>query len=151
MPNTKSDILCYKFSSIQKRIVTPINISNTLIEKHKNATPVCVTENALWDTGATISAITPKLVRDLSFIPAGTMAISGITGALDVEFILATIQLPNGILRPNIKMAVCDFSQNLNIILGMDIITLGDFELLHGNNSTVFSFTSPPSEKIRIM
>jgi len=47
-------------------------------------------------------------------------------------------------------MAVCDFSQNINIIPGMDIITLGDFELLHGNNSTVFSFTSPPSEKIKI-
>ena len=146
MPNTKSDILCYKFNSIQKRIITPINIFNTFVETQKQST-----ESALWDTGATISAITPKLVNDLGFVPAGTMAISGITGALDVEFILATIQLPDGILRQNIKMAVCDFSQNINIILGMDIITLGDFELLHGNNNTVFSFTSPPSEKNKIM
>jgi len=146
MPNTKSDILCYKFNSIQKRIITPINIFNTFVETQKQST-----ESALWDTGATISAITPKLVNDLWFVPAGTMAISGITGALDVEFILATIQLPDGILRQNIKMAVCDFSQNINVILGMDIITLGDFELLHGNNNTVFSFTSPPSEKIKIM
>jgi len=146
MPNTKSDILCYKFNSIQKRIITPINIFNTFVETQKQST-----ESALWDTGATISAITPKLVNDLGFVPAGTMAISGITGALDVEFILATIQLPDGVLRQNIKMAVCDFSQNINVILGMDIITLGDFELLHGSNKTVFSFTSPPSEKIKIM
>ena len=146
MPEVKSEALYYKFPSIQKRIVTPINIINTFIEKHKSTT-----ENALWDTGATISAITPKLVNDLGFVPAGTMAISGITGTLDVKFILAAIQLPDGILRPNIKMAVCDFSQNINIILGMDIITLGDFELLHGCNKTVFSFTSPPSEKIKIM
>lgn len=76
----------------------------------------------MWDTGATISAVTPKLVKDLSFIPAGTMAISGITGALDVEFILATIQLPDGILRENIKMTVCDFNQNINIILGVEKI-----------------------------
>ena len=140
------DTLFYKFSGIQKRIITPVNIFYTLIETHIRST-----ENALWDTGATISAITPKLVKELSFIPAGTMAISGITGVLDVEFILASIQLPDGILRQNIKMAVCDFSQNINIILGMDIITLGDFELLHGNNSTIFSFTSPPSEKIKMI
>ena len=146
MPDTKPDSLYYKFSGIQKRIITTVNICNTFIDQPKNST-----ENALWDTGATISAITPKLVKDLGFIPVGTMAISGITGALDVEFILAAIQLPGGILRQNIKMAVCDFSQNINIILGMDIITLGDFELLNGNNSTVFSFTSPPSGKIKLM
>ena len=115
MPDTKSEMLYYKFSGIQKRIITP------------------------------------KLVNDLGFIPAGTMSISGISGALDVEFILAAIQLPDGILRQNIKMAVCDFSQNINVILGMDIISLGDFQLFNGNNNTVFSFTSPPSEKIKIM
>ena len=146
MPDTKPNALYYKFSSIQKRIVTPVHINNTFIDEPKSSI-----EDALWDTGATISAITPKLVRDLNFIPAGTMAISGITGTLDVEFILAAIQLPGGIIRHNIKMAVCDFSQNINIILGMDIITLGDFKLFHGNNSTVFSFKSPPSEKIKIM
>jgi hypothetical protein len=144
MPDKKPESLYYKFSSIQKRIITPVNIYNVLIDKPKYST-----ENALWDTGATISAITPKLVRELSFIPAGTIAISGITGALDVKFVLAAIQFPDGILRKNIKMAVCDFSQEINIILGMDIITLGDFQLLHGNNSTVFSFTSPPSTTIK--
>jgi len=149
MLDKNSDTLYYKFSGIQKRIVTPIKIINALIEKNESKTSVYTTENALWDTGATISAITPKLVKYLGFIPAGTMAISGITGALDVRFILVAIQLPDGILRENIKMAVCDFSQNINIILGMDIITLGDFELLHGNNNTIFSFTSPPSEEIK--
>jgi hypothetical protein len=146
MSETKPESLCYSFSSIQKRIITPVNIFNTLINKPKSSI-----EKALWDTGATISAITPKLVKELNFIPAGTMAISGITGSLDVEFVLTTIQLPAGILRKNIKMAVCDFSQDINIILGMDIITLGDFELLHGSNKTIFSFSSPPSAKIKLM
>jgi hypothetical protein len=30
------------------------------------------------------------------------------------------------------------------MIIGMNIITLGDFALLHGNNRTTFSFTVPP-------
>jgi len=142
----KSEALCYKFPNIQKRIITDIEIFNTLNENSKS-----LTESALWDTGATISVITPKLAKELCFIPAGTMAINSIAGIIDVEFILASIQLPGRVIRKNIKMAVCDFSQNINIILGMDIITLGDFELLHGNNSTVFSFTSPPSTKIKLM
>ena len=146
MPDKKSESLYYRFPSIQKRIITPVDIFNTTINNHKSSTA-----NALWDTGATISAITPKLVNELNFIPAGTVAICGITGSMDVEFILASIQLPGGLLRQNIKMAVCDFSQDINIILGMDIITLGDFELLHGNNQTIFSFTAPSSAKLKLI
>ena len=32
------------------------------------------------------------------------------------------------------------------MIIGMNIITLGDFALLHGNNHTEFSFTIPPQK-----
>jgi hypothetical protein len=32
------------------------------------------------------------------------------------------------------------------MIIGMNIITLGDFALLHGNNRTAFSFTIPPGK-----
>ena len=98
----------------------------------------------MWDTGATISAITPKFAEELQLIPAGTVAIRSATGLQDVGFVLLTIELPCGILKQNIKMAICDFSADIGVILGLDIITLGDFELFHGNNHTVFNFTSPP-------
>ena len=146
MPDKKLETFYYRFPCIQKRIITPVNICNASTDKI-----ISSTTNALWDTGATISAITPKLVKELNFIPVGTVAVRGITGFMDVEFILATIQLPSGLLQQNIKMAVCDFSQDINIILGMDIITLGDFELLHGSNQTNFSFTVPPSTSLKMI
>ena len=141
MLGKKQEPLVYNFANLQKRIITSVNIYNTSLEKQKKST-----SNALWDTGATISAITPKMVKELNLIPTGTISIRGVTGAQDVEFVLVTIELPNGIQRQNVKMAICDFSADIGIILGMDIITLGDFELLHGNNHTIFSFKSPPKE-----
>jgi hypothetical protein len=54
------------------------------------------------------------------------------------------LELPNDLLKQNVEVAVCNFSNNVGMIIGMNIITLGDFALLHGNNHTEFSFTIPP-------
>ena len=139
MYDKKPEPLTYKFKNLQRRIITPVIIHNISEEEQKSTAT-----NALWDTGATISAITPKLVNELNLISAGTVAIRGVTGSQDVEFVLVTVELPKNVLKQNMKMAICDFSTDIGVILGMDIITLGDFELLHGNNHTTFSFTSPP-------
>jgi hypothetical protein len=40
--------------------------------------------------------------------------------------------------------AVSEFQPDIGIILGMDVITLGDFSLLNGQGRTEFSFTTPP-------
>ena len=146
MPDKKLESLIYNFLSLQRRIITPVHIHNNFLEEKKSAA-----SNALWDTGASISAITPRLVKDLCLIPAGTVSIRGVTGSKDVEFVLVTIELPFGILRNNLKMAICDFSDDIGIILGMDIITLGDFKLLHGNDRTIFSFTSPPKNTLEAL
>ncbi|GHT53802.1 hypothetical protein FACS1894106_4950 [Spirochaetia bacterium] len=57
---------------------------------------------------------------------------------------MLTLELPDNLLKQNIEVAVCDFSSDIGMIIGMDIITLGDFTLLHGDKRTVFSFTTPP-------
>jgi hypothetical protein len=36
----------------------------------------------------------------------------------------------------------------LGMIIGMNIITLGDFVLQHGENHTTFSFATPPKMRL---
>jgi hypothetical protein len=141
MPDKMPRSLVYNYTHLQKRIITPVylyGISSVSLKSTVTA--------ALWDTGATLSAITPRIQHELALVPTGTQFIRGVTGIQEVDTVIVTIELPNNILKKNISVAVCEFSKDLGIIIGMDIITLGDFSLLNGQNHTMFSFISPPRQ-----
>jgi hypothetical protein len=139
MPDKPS--LTYNYVKLQRRIVTPVYLYGV-----SAPTPKDTVTNALWDTGATISAITPHIQQELGLVPVDTKHVRGVTGTQKVPIVMLTLELPNDLLKQNIKVAVCNFSNDLGLIIGMDIITLGDFALLHGNNRTEFSFTVPPRQ-----
>jgi hypothetical protein len=97
---------------------------------------------ALWDTGAMISVISTQVMRDLKLVPMGTKYVRGVGGVLTVPIVLIAIELPRGVLKKDCTAVVADAAPNIDLIIGMDIITLGDFSLLSGNNHTLFSFTT---------
>jgi hypothetical protein len=131
--------LTYNYVKVQRRIITPVYLYSV-----SALTPKDTVTNALWDTGACISAITPRVQQELELIQIGTKHIRGVTGAQKVPIVMLTLELPNDLLKQNIEVAVCNFSGNIGMIIGMNIITLGDFVLLHGSNRTEFLFTVPP-------
>jgi hypothetical protein len=137
MPNKSP--LTYSYVKLQRRIITPVYLYGVSAPNPKDTVT-----NALWDTGAAISAITPRIQQELELVQIGTKYIRGVTGTSKVPVVLLTLELPNDLLKQNIEVAVCNFSNDVGMIIGMNIITLGDFALLHGNNHTEFSFTIPP-------
>jgi len=103
----------------------------------------------LWDTGASISAITPEIMNQLKVTPVDKKTIAGIHTTQAVDIVYITVQLPNSVIKKIIEVAVCNILSNAGMILGMDIIFLGDFALSNGNAQTLFFFAVPPfKEKI---
>ena len=102
---------------------------------------------ALWDTGATGTCISYDVVNKLSLIATGKKNIQTPSGTGVVNTYLIDIQLPNNV---NIKdVEVCDSeigSQGIDVLIGMDIINLGDLSVSNYNNATVFSFRLPSSQ-----
>lgn len=99
---------------------------------------------ALWDTGATGTCISKKMVTLLSLIPTGMKNIQTPSGSSQVHTYLVNIVLPNNVIIKNVE--VCDSEigdQGFDILIGMDIITQGDFAVSNLNNKTVFSFRVP--------
>lgn len=109
--------------------------------------PVVVT--ALWDTGANVSCISQSVVHDLSLIPTGKKSIQTPSGTSPVNTYLVDIVLPNNV-RIN-DLEVCDSqigNQGLGVLIGMDIITKGDFTVSNYNGKTVFSFRTPSMQVV---
>jgi hypothetical protein len=108
-----------------------------------------VSANALWDTGASMSAITLEIQSKLKASPVSKRFISGIHEAKIVDVVLVKVELPNSVIKKSIEVVVCNIPSNFDVILGMDIISLGDFAISNGNGHTLLSFATPPfQEKI---
>ena len=103
-----------------------------------------ITTLALWDTGATGTCISTDVVSRLMMTPTGKKNIQTPSGSSQVNTYLVDVMLPNNVNIPQIE--VCDSeigNQGLGMLIGMDIITKGDFSVSNYNGRTVFSFRIP--------
>ena len=57
------------------------------------------------------------------------------------------IVLPNNVVFPNVQVTMGQFT-GADILIGMDIITRGDFTVTNSGGQTKFSFRQPPQEHI---
>lgn len=84
----------------------------------------------IWDTGATNSVISKKVVDECGLIPTGMAMVHSVTESRPCESFLVSVFLPNKVVFPSIrvtkgKLVDCD------ILIGMDIISQGDFAITH--------------------
>ncbi|MCQ2753259.1 MAG: aspartyl protease family protein [Bacilli bacterium] len=101
---------------------------------------------ALWDTGASCTCISNTLVSNLKLIPTSQAIMQTPNGSSIVNRYLVDIVLPNRVIKKDV--IVCESkikSQGFDVLIGMDIITSGDFSVSNFGK-TVFSFRIPSQE-----
>jgi hypothetical protein len=104
--------------------------------------------DCIWDTGATNSVISQKVVDDCALQPTGMAQVHSATEVRTCETFLVSIFLPNGVAVPSIRVTKVDMLTDCDILIGMDIINKGDFAVTHHDGTTTFSFRYPSVEQI---
>jgi len=100
--------------------------------------------NVIWDTGATYSSLSPKIVRELGLKTIDTIVVHGINNASKAaDVVIASITLSNSITFTGKRFSVIEIP-GADVLIGMDIIMLGDFAVSNGEGKTRFSFVIPP-------
>jgi predicted aspartyl protease len=103
---------------------------------------------ALYDTGATHSAISPQVVTDLALASIGARNVGVGGGMLATTSHLVNIALPNKVMFPMMQAAKMVLLGGIDAIIGMDILGMGDFTVTHQNGNTTFSFCIPSRKEI---
>ena len=107
------------------------------------------TIKAIWDTGATMSVLTKKSVSKLKLLPSGKVLAKNTSEEKLRDSYIVNIYLPNKLMIAFVKVIDCeDILGDADMLIGMDIITLGDFALTNKNGKTVFSFVIPSMDTI---
>ena len=107
------------------------------------------TTSALWDTGATNSLVTKDTANKMGLVPVGTCMMSHAGGSDPTNRYLVNIDLPNGVSVFGVTVLECqEIPGQIGAIIGMDIITQGDFSITNVSGKTVLSFRIPSVETI---
>ena len=106
-----------------------------------------VTSRALWDTGSTQSCISSRLVKKLGLKVYQRREFQTPTGIVALEMYRVNISLDNKEI-PGLIVPCIDLDENVDFLIGMDIITLGDFAVTNMEERTTFSFRIPSAETI---
>lgn len=103
---------------------------------------------AVYDTGATQSAVSPTVVHDLGLPSIGAAQVGTAGGALNTTAHLINIGLPNMVMFPMVRVTKATLRSPFDVLIGMDILGTGDLAVTHHQGKTTFSFRCPSHDEI---
>ena len=102
--------------------------------------------DATWDTGAMISVISTSVTEKLGLEPIGKETV-GHGGGVSVAYkYLVNLFLPNDVVF--VSLEVLGMPISVDVLIGMDIISKGDFAITSSQGKTKFSFQIPSTHDI---
>lgn len=148
-PTKQFHAFTIKWSNIRKLLVTDIKLVKPDISIKDIKEEQLFKTQALWDTGATNCVIEGKLAKELGLVPIAKADVNHAGGVSEVNVYLISIILPNNVYFEGIRVTEC--KENIGgfrFIVGMDVITKGDFSVTNTDGKTTFSFRLPSMETI---
>ena len=135
-------------SAILGQLITPCEVSaaynpSTL----SGSAPIRKQFMGLWDTGASGTVITNRVATALGLVPSGMCKSYHAQGVSNVNTYFVNIILLNGIQVHSLRVFEGNLPGGIDLLIGMDIISLGDFSITHKNGGTVFSFQIPSTHE----
>lgn len=124
-----------KFDKISDKIITDISLYNN----NKR-----ISGKGLWDTGATFSCISQQVVKALDLTPTGfTNILTPNGGSVTLNY-MVNVDLPNYVSFESIQVCESEIGkQGIEMLIGMDIISKGNFSISNYDGKTVFSCAFP--------
>lgn len=135
--------LTFEATRIISSIKTPVRVKNAL-------SAAVVDTRGLWDTGAQNSAITDSVAKLLGLPVIQKANVRGVHGIKEVNVYYVEIILNNPNITVKCLATGCDELSDdgpVGLLLGMNIISQGDFTISNFGGRTTMSFRVPSLER----
>ncbi len=132
------------YDGIAQCLNTSCGVSRAYNPKYQPDTPPPEIHEypALWDTGAMGSVIDGSVVQELDLKPTGNARVFHANGESIVNTYSISISLPSGVIFPTVRVTEGCLN-GAKVLVGMDIISIGDFAVTNKGGRTKFSFQVP--------
>lgn len=99
----------------------------------------------LWDTGATRTMITQRVVTENGLQPTGFAHVNHAHGTAQAQKFMINVGLPNSVMFHGVQVTMGVLS-NFDVLIGMDIISQGDFAVTNFQGKTAFTYRTPSAQ-----
>jgi len=130
------------YGRLSNRPETSCYVSAAWLPQENVIAPPLLEFNALWDTGATASVISQEVATKLELLPEGTAKVYHAQGSKLVSKYFVNLGLPNRVQVVGVEVLE-GVLEGCDVLLGMDIINMGDFALTNLEGVTMLSFQMP--------
>ena len=104
---------------------------------------------AIWDTGATGTSVTKRVATECSLTPISQAAVTGVHDTQLSNVYLIDVRLPNRVVVSEVRAVETPLlAGEAEVLIGMDIIGMGDFAVSNFQGKTTFTFRMPSQEEI---
>ena len=131
-----------------RQLITACGVSEAYDPETDMVQPSVKQYHAIWDTGATGTVITAKVASDLGLAHTGFTNVGHANGNSTVKTYLLNIYLPNKIAVAGVTATEGVLGGDVEMLIGMDIISQGDFSVTHVGGKACFSFRIPSVKSI---
>lgn len=145
MASNKSFAYTARFPIYRDRIASRVFISSMRDGVNNPASFMC-----LWDTGASMTLVSTHVAEALRLaILDETVTIrSGLGSKAKIEVRTAYLHVVLGAIPLELKVGVVDMpgsDSDIDVVLGMDLISQGSFAISYDGGQLLFSFCYPPA------
>lgn len=141
-----------KGNGIARELANQIYVSEVHDPSTQTPSPTKKPYMGIWDTGATNTIITRKVVQELNLQPSGRETVQAVGAGDQIHEFEANTYLINVYLPNNVTIIAIRASEGSvgggDLLLGMDIISSGDFAITNYNGQTWWTFRVPSNEPI---
>jgi len=134
-----------KYERISRILINEVGVTDPIQTRLDNKPETPLVFKAIWDTGATNTAITNKVVQQLNLQPTGMIKVSTANGDFNANTYVIDLWLPNKIRIAGLKVNEGTV-MGADLLIGMDVMNLGDFSVSNFDGKTIFSFRIPSLE-----
>jgi hypothetical protein len=146
----KSEAITIKYDYITNVIYSDVFVDLHFEEGHSQRQGNINCFRGLWDTGANITGISSRVIQALNPQPFGATHIKGTNGDRDETTYLISLGLApydTTLIIPAIEVSHCDFGGRADVLIGTDVIFLGDMAITNRKNQTWFTFRAPSLQR----
>ena len=134
-----------KHNGISNIFITDIGVSDVFDPRNPpDPIPILYNTKGLWDTGATNSVLTTETIKAMGLQPVGLTSVNHAGGSSQSNTYLVNFVLPNTVGVAGILVTECPrLVNNAGALIGMDIISRGDFSITNAGGLSQMTFRVP--------
>jgi len=136
-----------KYDAKVNALVTEVAVGVAFDPKTEHP-PSLINYKAIWDTGATNSVITSKVVTECGLKPVSRVIVHTAGGDAECLVYFVWIRLPNQAGFPQVRVTEATIADGIDMLIGMDLISGGDFAVTTSDGKTTLTYCHPSCRRL---